>query len=92
MFNKLANNLPNTNSLLDKWVISKRTSVRRSFSWDTALAANKAEKKIATTSCSGARIWNNMPPNRAKSPTSRTTCVPVTISHAMVISPSMART
>ncbi len=53
---RLASSLPNTNSLFDKLVSSNRISVRRSFSCATALAANTAEKKTATTNCNGARI------------------------------------
>jgi hypothetical protein len=55
-FNTLARSLPNTSSLFDKCVSSSSTSVRRSFSWATALAVNSAPKNSANVSCSTARI------------------------------------
>ena len=62
----------------------------RSFSWATSLAASSAEKKAARANCRGTRIWNTAAPNRAKSPTSRTNCVPVNTSHAVLINTNSA--
>ncbi len=84
-FNRLASSLPSTNSLLVSLVKSSRTSVRRSFSCATALADKSAEKNKATASWSGARTWNKLMPKRAKSPTSRINCVPVSTSQAVII-------
>ncbi len=52
---KPASSLPKTSSLLVSRVKSSRISVRRSFSWATALAANKAENETANTNCTTAR-------------------------------------
>ena len=48
---RLASSLPSTSSLLVRFVSSSSTSVRRSFSWATPLAASRAEKKIASANC-----------------------------------------
>ncbi len=52
----LASSLPSTSSLLLRFVSSSSTSVRRSFSWLTPLAAANAEKKTASANCKGAKI------------------------------------
>ncbi len=87
---RLARSLPSTNSQLERFVKSRRISVRRSFSWATSLAANNAEKNTTNANCRGARIWNRIVPKRARSPTSRTNCVPVSTSQAVLISTSRA--
>ncbi len=87
---RLASSLPSTNSELERFVSRSRINVWRSFSWATSLAANKAEKNTASASCSGARIWNRIVPKRARSPTSRTNCVPVSTSQAVLISTNKA--
>ena len=45
----------------------------------TSLAASRAAKN-RQRNCKGARIWNIIVPNRARSPTSSTNCVPVSTS------------
>ena len=54
-WSKLARSFPSTSSLLERLVNSSSTSVRRSFSWATALAVNNAEKNTARANCNGAR-------------------------------------
>ena len=51
-----------------------------------------AEKKIARANCKGERSWNNVAPKRARSPTLRTICVPVSNSQAVESSTSSAAT
>ncbi len=82
---KLASSRPSTSSLLVRCVNSSRISVRRSFSWATALAPSRADEKDATTNCKGASIWNRIIPNRARSPRSRTLWAPARTSQAVHI-------
>ena len=42
--------------------------MRRSFSCDTVLAADRAEKNSSSVSWTNATIWNSSRPNRAVSP------------------------
>jgi hypothetical protein len=46
------------------------TNVRRSFSCDTALAAERAAKNTSSTSSTYTDSWNSSRPNRAVSPNS----------------------
>ena len=64
---KLAKSLPSTSSLLVRLVSSNSTSVRRSFSCATALAASSAEKNTVTASCTSASSGKRPAPNRASS-------------------------
>ncbi len=81
--NNPAESLPSTSSRLVMSVESNKTSVPRSFSWATEPATRSAAKNKAISACNGARIWNKRAPNRARSPTSRTCCVPLRTSHAV---------
>ncbi len=53
---RLASSFPKTSSLLVRFVKSSSSSVRRSFSRATLLAAASAEKNSASANCNGARI------------------------------------
>ena len=65
-------------------------NVRRSFSCDTALAADSAAKKTVSMSWTNAMIWNRSSPNDAVSPRVASRENPTVACH--VVTPRMPST
>ena len=83
-------NLPRTSWPSLSRLMSRSSSVRRSFSEVTATVLVMAAASMASESCSGARIRSSVAPNRAVSPAVVTVCVPVTTSQQVATMPSSA--
>ena len=83
MFSRPATSLPTTISRSLKSVIISSVNVRRSFSYDTAAAVNNGAKKSMRVNWSIANNQYRIPPNRAITPSSRTTSQPINDCHAV---------
>ena len=77
---RLPPSFPTTSSRSERSLTRSISSVRRSFSALTEIEASTAEADTARASCSGARIFRSVAPNRAASPTVSTDCEAVTTS------------
>lgn len=82
---KLAVSFPSTISRSLRSVIMRSTKVRRSFSCATAVAALRGAKKSMSVSWSIAKMTYSTPPNRARVPTSPTSCQPTRACQAVHI-------
>ena len=87
---RLPASLPSTSCPSLSRLMSRSSSVRRSFSEVTATVLVIAAASMARESCSGARIRSSVAPNRAVSPAVVTACVPVTTSQQVATMPSSA--
>ena len=77
IFKSPATSLPSTISRSLRSVISSSVNVRRSFSYEIAAAVNSGAKNSIRVNWSMANITYRMPPNRAITPSSRTSCQPM---------------
>ena len=82
---RLAASLPRMISMFRRSVIRRRTNVRRSFSWATAVAAAIGAKKSMRASWTRTKNRKRMPPKYATIPTSLTSFQPISDCQAVHI-------